>query len=535
MELTKGDIVDCLEYHCTSDHVPDWNIVRRYLVYRVGILLARTRKSFEFPHNVIREFLAACYLRPVQDNLGHEPQSGPPYRTWEEGVESLLLQPSDGWTAWAESFVRAAEFLYYQEEVRNSGGGDDAVWRMVQAIVAIPRRVPGSGEAPAGTNNESDIARLTYLAGELLSRLVSKGGRDGRLQDLDEVRDRHVDAIREERLDPPTRARAARNLGQIGDPRFHGPEGLYLPKDAAFPVDSVVTGGAAGRQILGFIEIPAGKFLCGPHDDLFGTKYEGVRPVHLDTYWMARFPVTNAQYALFLKHGAEILGSAYEAFGGPPLVGTATDAYAPVEVRWSDARTYARWLEAILSASEPPGWLDPSVLDDLAPIREGIRNGCLRITLPTEEEWEKAARGPSGGEWPWSNRLEDGDPARLSNIYETGIGKASSVGCFPSGRSPYGIEEVSGSVWEWTRSLWGEEVPTPAYLPGASDAACREGAPLRHDEMAARSWRRVVRGGSFRYDQWYARCGFRVGPRPGFRDVGFGFRLVASPFLGSGL
>jgi formylglycine-generating enzyme required for sulfatase activity len=214
-----------------------------------------------------------------------------------------------------------------------------------------------------------------------------------------------------------------------------------------------------------FVRVPAGRFLMGSKDDN-PLAFDTEKPQHTveipHDYWIARFPVTNDQFAAFVEatqHEHEWVKDWKSKMDHPV-----------VNVSWHAAIAYCRWLGGKLKGEV-----------------EG-----LEIRLPTEAEWEKAARGEYGNEWPWGNEF---DPAKC-NTAEGGKRGTTPVGAYsPQGDSPYGAADMAGNVWEWCRSIF------KPYPYSATDG--------REDASASGS--RAVRGGSWNDGASGARCAFRPG------------------------
>jgi formylglycine-generating enzyme required for sulfatase activity len=271
-------------------------------------------------------------------------------------------------------------------------------------------------------------------------------------------------------LEPKERAEAGETLARLGDPRFRV-DAWHLPDE----------------DMLGFVEVPEGPFLMGDDSD----QHE----LTLPTYYIAHYPVTVAQFRAFVED------SGYEPRDSDSLRGV--DNHPVRSVNWYDALAYCNWLTQKLRE-----WVKtPDLLATL------LREEGWVITLPSEAEWEKAARGSGDSRrYPWGKET---DPNR-ANYDDTGIGSTSAVGCFPGGASPCGIEDLSGNVLEWTRSLY-EDYP---YDP----------ADGRENLEAGNDVARVLRGGSFSNTAAYVRCAARHNWNPDFRLRNTGFRVVVAPF-----
>jgi formylglycine-generating enzyme required for sulfatase activity len=136
-----------------------------------------------------------------------------------------------------------------------------------------------------------------------------------------------------------------------------------------------------------------------------------------------------------------------------------------------------------------------------------VRSGGWKVGLPSEMEWEKAARGPlPDAIFPWGDVPEKG----FVNDDDSQIKDTSAVGCFPA--NGFGIYDMIGNVWEWTRSPYG-------LYPFCPKDVSENANPSQSDLM-------IVRGGSWHHPSPYARCAYRSWNLPDFRSASLGFRVV---------
>jgi len=215
--------------------------------------------------------------------------------------------------------------------------------------------------------------------------------------------------------------------------------------------------------------IPAGFFGMGQER----------RQVYLDAFYIDRFPVTNRQFARFLEVTGyrPSHGEFYTRFSDGRLP-EALLSHPAVHVSWFDACAYAQWAGK---------------------------------NLPSEAQWEKAARGTDGRKYPWGKSAPD---ATRANYGRTRRGTVP-VGSNPAGASPYGVQDMAGNVWEWCQDVDSQDF----YAHGPSHNPCNQG------DVSGRG-RRVVRGGSFMYDAHSVRTFSRSSFEPQDGSQGIGFRCM---------
>jgi formylglycine-generating enzyme required for sulfatase activity len=440
-----------------------------YVDQRAGLLVGqgggdggRHPQTYAFPHRTFQEYLAGAYM------VGRR---GTTREYWRRA--------SEGDTWYLAALLGAEELLYNRRSAKEL---------LDLAYDLCPQTPPGDESAWRAALWSGQMA--TLLGDETIRRDTERP--DGGAAYLERLVPRQVIILRKTALGAVERADAGNVLARLGDPRFRE-DAWHLPNE----------------PLLGFVKVPEGPFLMGSDKEQDPRAYDDELPQHemrLRAYYIARYPVTQAQYAEFVRDTGHDVPSSKYGFEEDRPFEWRDGSYPPgranqpvVLVSWHDALAYCEWLtEKLRVWDETP-----------EPLATLLREEGWRITLPSEAEWEKAARGLGRRIFPWGN---EANPER-ANYSDTGIGTTSAVGCFPDGASPYGVEDLSGNVWEWCRTKWEEN-----YRDYQGDDDLEGDAP------------RVLRGGSFFYDDWYVRCAsrsVRSSPDPRLRN--YGFRVVASP------
>jgi iron(II)-dependent oxidoreductase len=256
-------------------------------------------------------------------------------------------------------------------------------------------------------------------------------------------------------IDLTKRIKAAETLGEIGDP----------------------------RDLSESIHIPAGWFIMGEGEE--------AHLVYLDEYWIDKYPVTNYLYEQFLKDKGYYRQEFWSEKGW----------------KWrKETGRYKPWL-----------WDDPRFNKPNYPVlgiswyeAEAYANWKGRL-LPTEAQWEKAARGVDERKYPWGDKFFE----EFCNTYGNGINGPTPVGLYLEGASPYNCMDMAGNVWEWCRDWFDENY----YF----------NSPKKNPQGPETGKYKVRRGGSWLDSCGLAQCTWREYELPGAVWLNYGFRTVFEP------
>jgi len=404
-----------------------------------ALLLERGPDEYGFIHLTFEEYLAAVGLALQAEG---EPQPV---------VEALA--PYIGEQAWREVTLLTVAYIGIIQNLPGKAG------QVAEGLAASGQGKPGeaallAGEAvldawPDGVTPQSKEAVIAHL----------------------------IPAMQQAEAAKEVRRRAGWVLGRLG----------WRPND-----------------LDAFVPIPSGVFLMGSREDDEDAwnNEKPQRPVEIPyPFWMAKYPITNAQFARFVEAGGyrEPRWWSKEGWWWKGEEKRAQPAYwddrawnnpifPVVGVTFYEAEAYCRWLDEQLKQALGGQEVAERVAIADEAFWEALASGKYRLRLPTEEEWEYAARGTDGRVYPWGNTFE---PWR-ANTREDGRVGTTAVCTYPQGVSPFGVWDLSGNVWEWV--------------------------------LGEYNWR----GGSWSYNRRDARAAFRSRSDPSFFYNIVGFRVVFS-------
>ena len=458
-----------------------------YLSDRAGLIVQRANGIFSFPHRTFQEYLAACYL------------------TGEDFPEKIVALFQTEPNRWREVTLLAG--------ARAIRGSIAMIWSLVNELC---------DSSPNDKNISLKQLWSAHIAAQALVETIDVKNVTQKKQKIVDIIIQWLKQIIKAQEFPPTeRAMAGNNLAIIRDSR---PEVMDI-------------------NHMIFCLAPGGDFWMGDGKDMHKNSCK--------SFWMAKYPVTNAQYNAFVEAGGyhkehywtEAIRNGQWENGtisdylkkrkAPTHYGSSfvLSNHPVVGITWYEAIAFTRWLTEKWQNEKyiPENW---------------------HITLPTETQWEKSARGGLSilsspiyatinnlikfhkciaknkkdvilnpmpkRNYPWGDSYNE----NFVNCKKSQISSTSTVGCFSGGISPYGCEELSGNVLEWTLSIAKE-------YPYKSDDG-RENIN-KVEELT----RMILRGGSFWNDENNLRCITRNSLYPDYADRNIGFRILFSPFFSS--
>ncbi len=403
-----------------------------------ALLLERGPGEFGFIHLTFEEYLSAVALA-----LLGQGNAAP--------IVDKLIQHV-GEQAWREPTLLTIGYLGIRQQLPKVAG--EVVERLLEAQAGAP------GEA-------------VILAGEAVLDTWPGGVP---LQTKDRTVQALVSTMQHAQVAPELRRRAGLLLGRLG----------WRPID-----------------LDRFVEVPAGEFLFGTRKEKGQLRYR---------FWLGKYPVTNAQFARFVQAGGYQNREFWSENGWAWRTGTYDErTLDPIERDWLEHRPLSR-------RNAPYYWYNIELGNPIFPVvgicwyeAEAYCNWLAKnvvsiptgytVRLPTTLEWEYAARGATGYEYPWG----DGFDKTAANTWDSdpggsGLGGTTSVCAFPQGASPFGVWDMSGNVWEWTHSWYDDD--------------------QRY---------RILRGGSWIGYQWFARTTFFNWSIPLTFNDDLGFRVAIAP------
>jgi formylglycine-generating enzyme required for sulfatase activity len=444
---------------------------------QAGVLVSPETRVFQFAHRGFQEYLAASYIyRLVQEEL-KKPGTEDDYKIVKELIEQ---QPQ----LWREPCLLLGEVIVEKDK------RESRLWDLISALI-------NEDQIPNQMNISSPIWWSVWLACRILLDHELYTKRNFKVRSVCEnLTDWCKELLnRGEALPTFERVEVATLLGLMGDDR----PGIGVKDDLP--------------HIL-WSRIPSGEFTLGTTPQQIeiiqrqpwaqGWSFTRETPhsiIELPQFEISRYPITIAQFNKFVddkEHGyflrkwwTKAGWDWMQKEGGPVQLDQVLSPNLPcINVSWYEAIAFCNWLSEKLGS---------------------------RITLPTEVQWEKAAKGTNGKIFPWGNEFVD----KYCNSTLSGFGKPIPVGCYKLTSNPWGgdgPQEMSGNIWEWCTSLLELEGKMFSYPYDPDDG--RENLECSVDSY------RIVRGGSFLNPPFLLRSAYRGRDRAYDRAKRVGFRVV---------
>ncbi len=443
---------------------------------RGGLLEESDGRYGFFTHRTFQEFLAGRYL-----------VEGCPPGERQDFLADHLTDDH-----WEEPIRLAAGYL--------AVGGENEANRFVRALAEMGRTPLESAHALA-------------LAGFALSDLPQQRRLPENVQYFQAQLQTQIEA-NPPSLPAPLRARLGLALGEVGDPRIHpgaAPAVIPIP---------------AGRYRLGSNASDEAKLKAAGVDEnyIYDDEKTGQRDliVTLGEYALGQYPVTNAEYRAFVDSGG------YGEPGGPQPDWWSADGWKWRTGKWDSGEAWNK--RTVEERGQPYWWHDPKWNAANLPVvgvcwfeAEAYCCWLRQITgqpyrLPTEAEWECAARGPEARLWPWGDAF---DPARCNTAdpaTQNALGRTSPIGIYPHGNTTTGLSDMVGNVWEWCGDWFAED----QYARLLENPTANPTGP-------ASGRARALRGGAWDLHRSYARCCYRSWNVPDFFSLSVGFRVACAP------
>ncbi len=511
-EIGERELVDLLQNYLINQRRKPADVAETMVDSFVSVsrqrggLLEERAGRHRFSHLSFQEFLTARYLAEVTRDVSRI-------------VEFIEAQDRVSTSWWREPILLTAGYL----NVTAPDTAASLIHKMGQLDAPdAPRTAPALAAAEL-----AGAAFLEWSGAETTQELLAR---------------RLVDLLTDTTLvepSPALRAAAGQVLARLDDPR-PGIGLIKVPHRSPLPD-------------IAWCKVPDGRFLLGANQAEEAWKDEHPQhELHLPDFYIARYPVTNAHYAPFIEAGGYNEPRWWTEAGWAWRKGQEPEpdlsyiqneetrknvarwlAQRTVEhrdrpwfwdddqwnlpnqpvvgVTWYEAMAYCVWLNEKITRSQAAADLPES----WAQLRSKINKykSKMEIRLPTEAEWEKAAGWDSKQQhkrvYAWG---DDWDPSR-ANV-DKGVGRTSAVGVFPQGIAACGALDMTGNVWEWTTGKFVDY-------------------PYRNDDRnnsGGDDWR-VLRGGSWYFNQRVARVSSRNNLRPDLFYGIIGFRLVVAPVL----